>query len=63
MKDCCCIPIDLGCVDGIVVIIKAPRLHEDSYICSNHYHVINVPAECNHKFKLINIVAKWPWTP
>ena len=44
--------------DGILVPIKTPTLHEDCYICRNHYHAINIQAVCNHKFKLTNIVAK-----
>lgn len=50
----------VGCVDGTMVKIKAPYVNEADYICRKGYHALNIQMTCDPRFRIIDLVAKWP---
>ncbi|XP_064633642.1 putative nuclease HARBI1 [Lineus longissimus] len=54
------IPNVIGCVDGSLVPIVTPSLHEDAYVSRKHSHAINVQGICDSDMKFTNLVARWP---
>ena len=53
-------PLVLGCIDGSHVPILAPSTNEDIYVNRKGFHSINIQAICDHEFRFINAVVKWP---
>ena len=53
-------PLVFGCIDGSHVAIVAPSANEDVYVNRKGFHSINVQAICDHEFRFINAVVKWP---
>ena len=53
-------PLVLGCIDGSHVPILAPSTNEDLYVNRKGFHSINIQAICDHEFRFINAVVKWP---
>ncbi|XP_064643104.1 putative nuclease HARBI1 [Lineus longissimus] len=71
----CQFPNVLGCLDGTHVKIQGPSTpqwyrelenagprptYESTFVCRKQYHSINTQGICDHKGKLINVVARWP---
>ncbi|XP_062583945.1 putative nuclease HARBI1 [Saccostrea cucullata] len=43
-----------------MVKIIAPKVNEADYICRKGYYAINVQMMCDARFKIRDVVAKWP---
>ena len=50
----------IGCVDGTHIWIIGPHENEKDYVNRKGYYSINVQVICDHRGRIINIVAKWP---
>lgn len=50
----------VGAVDGTHVQIIAPPEYENEFVNRHNYHSINTQVIFDAKYKIIDIVAKWP---
>ena len=53
-------PHVIGVIDGTHVRIVAPKDYEYEYVNRKRYHSINVQIAFDAKYKIIDIVARWP---
>lgn len=50
----------VGAIDGTHVRIVAPEQDEALYVNRKRYHSINVQVVCDARYRLIDVVARWP---
>ncbi|KAK3859062.1 hypothetical protein Pcinc_034785 [Petrolisthes cinctipes] len=50
----------VGAIDGTHVRIVAPRVDEHLYVNRKRYHSINVQVVSDAKYRILDIVARWP---
>ena len=55
-------PNVVGAIDGTHVNLLGAPLGEDEYLYVNRKgnHSINVQLICDHRYRLTNVVARWP---
>jgi len=53
-------PNVVAAIDCTHVAIKAPSVHEETFVNRKGVHTINVQAACDNDMKLLNVVAKFP---
>lgn len=53
-------PLVIGCIDGTLIKIDAPRENEQQYVDRHGDHSINVMAVCGPDFKFYYVSARWP---
>ena len=53
-------PLVFGCIDGSHIPTIAPSCNEDIYVNRKLFHFINIQAICDHEFRFIDAVVKWP---
>ncbi|MCL4149244.1 UNVERIFIED_CONTAM: hypothetical protein GTU68_023902 [Idotea baltica] len=54
-------PNTLGAIDGTHIVILAPNgERERQYVNRKNHHSINVQIICDSKYKILNLVCKWP---
>lgn len=53
-------PGALGAIDGTKIKIKAPSVDENAYVGRHPGHYLNCQVICDHRLKLVDVVAKWP---
>lgn len=53
-------PSVCGCVDGTLINIDAPTVHEEQYIDRHGKHSINAMVICGPDFKFYAVNANWP---
>ena len=56
-------PFVFGCIDGSHIPIIAPSCNEDIYDNRKLFHSINIQTICDHEFRFIDAVVKWPGSP
>ena len=59
-KDIADFPGVIGVIDGTHVRIMAPREQEEVYVNRKGYHSINVQVVFDAKYRILDILAKWP---
>lgn len=50
----------VGAIDGTHVRIVAPSVNEHLYVNRKRYHSINVQVVIDAKYRILDIVARWP---
>lgn len=50
----------VGAIDGTHIRIIAPKEYEAEYVNRKQYHSINVQLVFDAKYKILDVVAKWP---
>ncbi|KAK3883303.1 hypothetical protein Pcinc_002515 [Petrolisthes cinctipes] len=53
-------PEVVGAIDGTHIRIVAPREYEAEYINRKNYHSINVQVVFDARYRILDVVAKWP---
>lgn len=53
-------PCVCGCVDGTIIKIDAPTLHEEGYVDRNGNHSLNVMMICGPDYTFYSVNASWP---
>ncbi|XP_053378145.1 putative nuclease HARBI1 [Mercenaria mercenaria] len=53
-------PKVIGVIDGTQIKIKGPKENETDFVNRKGYHSINVQMVCDARFRITNMVAKWP---
>ncbi|XP_045111044.1 putative nuclease HARBI1 [Portunus trituberculatus] len=54
------LPNVVGVIDGTRIRITAPHEYEEVYVNRKNFHSINVQVLFDSRYKLRNMVAKWP---
>lgn len=54
------IPLVIGAVDGTLIPILTPSLHDPIYTCRKGYSALNIQVICDHQGKFTDVVARWP---
>jgi hypothetical protein len=50
----------VGTIDGTHIQIIAPHEYENEYVNKHNYHSINTQIVFDAKYRILDVVAKWP---